>query len=118
MVISERHQEGPNYTSDVLAIKVTMPSGKVVTMEPQKRFYKARGTVMTEAAIDPGLFRDVYLALGERLEPGVWAVRIRIKPLVRWIWLGAILMALGGIISVLDKRYRMPKKTVTTTAGV
>ena len=75
-------------------------------LTPEKRTYLARGNVMTEAAIDPGLTRDIYLSLGEPLEGGAWAVRIQVKPFVRWIWLGGLLMALGGCVAVMDKRYR------------
>jgi len=62
--------------------------------------------VMTEAAIDPGLTRDLYVALGEELEEGAWAVRVHVKPFVRCIWLGALMMAFGGLLAVTDKRYR------------
>ena len=62
---------------------------------------------MTEAAIDNGLFRDLYVALGEPLAEGAWAVRVHYKPFVRWIWLGALLMGFGGILAALDRRYRL-----------
>jgi cytochrome c-type biogenesis protein CcmF len=74
---------------------------------------------MTEAAIDASLMRDVYVALGEPIaeDSNQWAVRIYVKPLIRWIWLGAIIMALGGLLSMLDKRYRIKKpKTVSQNA--
>ena len=62
---------------------------------------------MTEAAIDPGLFRDLYVAMGEPIgEQGAWAIRLHYKPMVRWMWLGAIFMGLGGFVTVMDKRYR------------
>jgi len=62
--------------------------------------------VMTEAAIDPGLFRDLYVALGEPLEGDAWAIRLQFKPYVRWLWLGGLLMTLGGFLAAMDKRYR------------
>ncbi len=65
---------------------------------------------MTEAAIDPGLFRDLYVALGEPLENGAWAVRMQYKPFVRWIWLGGLLMTFGGLLSASDRRYRQKVK--------
>jgi len=65
--------------------------------------------VMTEASIDAGLFRDLYVALGEPLEGGAWAVRIHYKPFVRWIWLGGLLMAIGGALAAADKRYRLQR---------
>ena len=73
---------------------------------------------MTEAAIDTGLFRDLYIALGEPLANGAWVVRAYHKPFVDWIWLGCLLMAIGGITSVTDRRYRLKitkKKTVKNT---
>jgi cytochrome c-type biogenesis protein CcmF len=100
---------GPNYISDRGHFIVTdLNSGnQVALLHPEKRIYLAKNMPMTEAAIDPGLFRDVYVALGEPLDGGDWAVRIQIKPFVRWIWLGALLMAFGGILAVMDKRYRI-----------
>lgn len=87
----------------------------VRTLHPEKRRYLAGGQVMTEAALAPGFTRDLYVALGEPLgdaAPGstagasAWAVRVHIKPFVRWIWLGAILMALGGFVTATDRRFR------------
>jgi cytochrome c-type biogenesis protein CcmF len=75
-------------------------------MHPEKRVYQARGSMMTEADIDAGLFRDLYVALGEPLTDGAWAVRIQHKPFVRWIWLGALMMTAGGLLSATDPRYR------------
>ena len=65
---------------------------------------------MTEADIDPGLFRDLYVALGEPLTQSAWGVRIQIKPFVRWIWVGGLLSALGGMVAVGDKRYRKSRR--------
>jgi cytochrome c-type biogenesis protein CcmF len=65
---------------------------------------------MTEAGIDGGLFRDIYVALGDPLDGGAWAIRVHYKPFVRWIWLGAIFMSIGGILAIMDKRYRVAKK--------
>jgi cytochrome c-type biogenesis protein CcmF len=70
---------------------------------------------MTEAGIDGGLFRDVYVALGDPLDGGAWAIRVHYKPFVRWIWLGALFMALGGILAMMDKRYRAKSKSKQTT---
>ena len=73
---------------------------------------------MTEAAIDAGLFRDLYVAMGEPVgDSGAWAMRLHYKPLVRWMWLGAILMALGAFTAALDKRYRRQRAAVNTPAG-
>ncbi|MBV1959865.1 MAG: heme lyase CcmF/NrfE family subunit [Pseudomonadales bacterium] len=104
--------KGPNYTALTAVILVTDENGEQWTMKPEKRQYPVRQSQMTEAAIDPGLFRDLYMALGEPLTNGAWSVRIQVKPFVRWLWLGGLLMALGGFISTLDRRYRMKERTV------
>ena len=80
------------------------------TMKPQKRHYKVQRNMMTEADIDAGLFRDLYVAMGESLEGDAWAVRIHYKPYIRWLWLGAIFMGLGGLLATLDRRYRLTVK--------
>jgi len=78
---------------------------------PEKRFYLAGKQIMTEADIDAGIFRDLYVALGESLsrDGNVWSVRLYVKPFIRWIWLGALMMGIGGIIALSDKRYRKIK---------
>ncbi len=96
---------GPNYVADRGTFRVSDGDSTLV-MEPEKRRYLASNNVMTEAAIDAGLTRDVYVSLGESLGNGDWAVRVQVKPFVRWIWLGGLLMALGGAVAVLDARYR------------
>lgn len=101
-----REIQGPNYTSDQGVITVLKDGKPYSVMKPEKRLYTARGNVMTEAAIDPGLFRDLYVALGEPLEGGAWAIRLQFKPYVRWLWLGGLLMTLGGFLAAIDKRYR------------
>jgi cytochrome c-type biogenesis protein CcmF len=73
---------------------------------PEKRVYNASQMVMTEAAIDPGFTRDLYIALGEPLGDGDWAVRLSIKPFIDWIWAGSFLMGFGGIVAITDRRYR------------
>jgi len=79
------------------------------TLHAEKRFYNSNMMMMTEAAIDGGVTRDLYAALGEELDDGSWAVRLYYKPFVRWIWYGGALMALGGLLSMLDPRYRLRK---------
>lgn len=107
-LIGARHSEGPNYVADVVTLEITAPDKSVFQLAPEKRQYHAkRGQMMTEAAIDAGFWRDIYVAVGERLENDAWAVRLHYKPCVRWIWLGAILMALGGVLAIFDKRYRI-----------
>ncbi|MDQ3185356.1 MAG: heme lyase CcmF/NrfE family subunit, partial [Pseudomonadota bacterium] len=98
---------GPNYMADIGEVDVLRNGEKIRTMEPEKRTYTASGMAMTEAAIDTGVFRDLYVALGEPLENGAWVVRVYHKPFVDWIWFGCILMALGGFLAVSDRRYRL-----------
>ena len=79
------------------------------TMHPEKRAYVSGGSIMTETAIDGTLSRDLYVAMGESLgKDGSWALRLHVKPFVRWIWLGALMMAFGAFIVTLDKRFRRP----------
>ncbi|WP_448211869.1 heme lyase CcmF/NrfE family subunit [Colwellia sp. MEBiC06753] len=98
--------KGPNYSAEQGQIEVYKDDKFIALLQPERRTYMVQTMGMTEAAIDPGLFRDVYVALGDPLEQGAWAIRVHIKPFVRWIWLGAIFMGIGGLMSILDKRYR------------
>ena len=98
--------EGPNFSGTRGDITVFDGDTAITVLQPEKRFYYAARNVMTEAAIAPGLTRDLYVALGEELEEGAWAVRVHVKPFVRCIWLGALMMAFGGFLAVTDKRYR------------
>lgn len=100
---------GENFMADQGLIIVSNNDEVIATLNPQKRRYNVNKNMMTEADIDSGLFRDLYVALGEPLEDGAWAVRVHYKPFVRWLWLGGIFMALGGLCTVLDKRYRKEK---------
>ncbi|MCW9053090.1 MAG: heme lyase CcmF/NrfE family subunit [Motiliproteus sp.] len=97
---------GPNYVSDMGTFEVLKDGSLYTKLHPEKRIYNAQRNMMTEAAIDPALSRDLYIALGEPLGDGAWAVRVQMKPFVRWIWLGSIFMGIGGILAVMDKRYR------------
>lgn len=97
---------GPNYTGTSGQFSVSQQGKEVNKLQAQKRLYNVQQTMMTEAAIDVGLWRDLYIALGEPLADGAWAVRIYYKPFVRWIWLGGLLMMFGGILAALDRRYR------------
>ena len=79
-------------------------------MFPEKRFYNVQQQVMTEAAIKTGLVRDLYVSLGEPIGQSDWSVRVYSKPFVDWIWGGCILMGLGGILAISDKRYRIASR--------
>ena len=96
---------GPNYIADRGSVRID-GDGASHVMFPEKRRYLSGGNVMTEAAIEPGITRDVYVAMGEPLADGGWTMRLHYKPLVRWVWVGALLMALGGVTAVTDARYR------------
>ena len=101
--------QGPNYLADRGRVTVTRDGKAVATLHPEKRAYASGGSIMTEADLLPGLTRDLYVALGEPVdEQGGWALRLHVKPFVRWIWLGALMMAAGGFAVVFDKRFRRP----------
>ncbi|EMA2447481.1 heme lyase CcmF/NrfE family subunit [Vibrio fluvialis] len=105
-----RDKDGPNYDGYIADFEITQNGKYLNTLHAEKRFYRTARSMMTEAAIDRGLTRDLYIAMGERLDDNnAWAVRIYYKPFVRWIWAGALLMALGGALAISDKRYRFRK---------
>ena len=108
-----KHHDGPNYSADRATVRVIEDGREIAVLHPEKRLYTVQQMPMTEAGIDAGFTRDLYVALGEPLEDGAWAVRLHVKPFVRWIWLGGLLMALGGFLAALDRRYRVK---VTTKA--
>jgi len=102
--------KGANYSAEQGQLEVYKNGNFVALLKPERRTYLVQTMGMTEAGIDPGLFRDIYVALGDPLTDNAWAIRVHFKPFVRWIWLGAIFMALGGVLAILDKRYRRKKK--------
>ena len=98
---------GPNYIAARAAVKVTESSGNTFLMHPEKRIYRVQKMPMTEAAIRPRLIGDLYVSLGEALSPTAWVVRVQVKPFVNWIWGGCVFMALGGLLALADRRYRI-----------
>ncbi|UNK41462.1 heme lyase CcmF/NrfE family subunit [Luteimonas sp. S4-F44] len=102
------HHEGPNYISDRGTVRMLRDDRLIATLHPEKRAYVSGGQVMTESAIRAGVTRDVYVALGEPLGGDAWALRVHVKPFVRWIWAGAFLMALGAFVVAGDRRFRRP----------
>ncbi|KJF82836.1 heme lyase CcmF/NrfE family subunit [Photobacterium angustum] len=104
-----RDADGPNYDGYIADFNISRRGINVTTLHAEKRFYSVAGSMMTEAAIDSGITRDLYVAMGEKLGDGAWAVRIYYKPFVNWMWAGALLMALGGALAISDKRYRFRK---------
>jgi cytochrome c-type biogenesis protein CcmF len=103
-----RHTEGPNYVADEGEFIVYRSGKRITSMYPQKRRYLQSGQVMTEAALDPGLTRDLYISMGDPLDNQghAWAIRIYHKPFIRFIWLGALMMMAGGFLAASDRRYR------------
>ncbi|MGB0864987.1 MAG: heme lyase CcmF/NrfE family subunit [Granulosicoccaceae bacterium] len=106
-------EEGPNYDAFVGVVNVESGGQAIAQLRSEKRRYRVQTMPMTEAAIDPGLFRDLYVALGEQIgDDGAWAVRIYYKPFVRWIWLGCLMMGFGGLFTVFDRRYKLASTRV------
>jgi cytochrome c-type biogenesis protein CcmF len=87
-------------------------------LTPEKRVYRAGGQGMTEASIDAELERDIFIALGEPLGDGSWAVRVQVKPLIRLIWLGPLIMAIGGLFAMSDRRYRVRARPTTESVSL
>jgi len=105
-----RDLQGPNYVAAQGLVEVTRNGKPVATMHPEKRVYRVQQNPMTEAAIDSGVTRDLYVSLGEAVAGGAWIVRVYYKPFVDWIWGGAVLMALGGLLAASDRRYRVARR--------
>ena len=99
--------KGPNYIAARGTIHVSQDGRDVTVMYPEKRRYTVQNQTMTEAAISPGLLRDLYVSLGEPLDDGAWSVRLYHKPFVDWIWGGCLVMAMGGVLAISDRRYRL-----------
>jgi cytochrome c-type biogenesis protein CcmF len=116
-----RPQQGPNYRALVGDIDLFKDGVPVRKMFPEKRFYVASSMPMTEAAIDTGFLRDVYVSLGEPIDKArpdaAWVVRVYHKPFVDWIWGGCVLMSLGGLLAISDRRYRVRARAGAHTAA-
>jgi cytochrome c-type biogenesis protein CcmF len=104
---SVQPKNGPNYRAAQATFIVTRDGAPVTVMRPERRSYAVQGQTMTEAAINPGLTRDLYVSLGDPLEGGAWLVKVQVKPFIDWIWGGCLLMAIGGLLAASDRRYRM-----------
>jgi cytochrome c-type biogenesis protein CcmF len=98
--------KGPNYRAARARVSVTREGKPVAVLHPERRIYAVQQNPMTEAAIDPGLTRDLYVSLGDPLERGAWLVKAQVKPFIDWIWGGCLVMALGGLLAITDRRYR------------
>lgn len=111
--------QGPNYSGLRADMEITRNGGRVAVVYPEKRIYNVRSAPMTEAGIHAGWHRDLFVALGEDLGDGAWSVRLQYKPMIRFIWLGTLVMALGGLLAITDRRYRllMREEGVVETTG-
>jgi len=101
-----RDVTGPNYEGAQGLVEVSRKGQKVLDLRPEKRIYRVQRNPMTEAAIAPGLWGDLYVSLGEPLDGNSWLVRVYVKPFIDWVWGGCLMMAFGGLLAVTDKRYR------------
>ena len=98
--------KGPNYVAARARVTVMRDGKPLTVMYPEKRLYLVQNSTMTEAAIDPGLTRDLYVSLGDPLKNGMWLVKVQHRPFIDWIWGGCVIMALGGLLAATDRRYR------------
>ncbi len=106
----DEHVQGPNYTATRARVTALRGDRVAALLTPEKRIYTVQQMPMTEASINPGLTRDLYVALGDPLDGGAWTVRIHVKPFVDWIWGGCVVMALGGLFALVDRRYRVAQR--------
>jgi cytochrome c-type biogenesis protein CcmF len=114
--VSTRPVQGPNYQAIEAEVRVLRGDRTVAVLHPQKRVYRVQQSPMTEAGIEAAWNRDLFVAMGEDLGDGVWSLRLQYKPMVRFIWLGALVMALGGLVAVTDRRYRSQRAAADVPA--
>lgn len=113
-----REVDGPNYRALEAEFEVRRDGTLETILTPQKRVYQVRQSPMTEAGIDAGWNRDLFIALGDSLGDGAWSVRVQYKPMIRFIWLGCLVMAIGGLVALSDRRYRAPATARTREAAL
>lgn len=112
-----REVVGPNYRAAAGDFSIAYGDDTVGDLTAEKRIYNVRRDVMTEAGIDASMTRDLFVALGEPLNDGAWSVRLQVKPFIRWIWYGCLLMGIGGLLAACDKRYRTAKVEAKGAVG-
>ncbi len=117
-LIDVRQIQGPNYISTMAEMQIDRNGNSVARLFPEKRIYPVANMPTTEAAIDNGVFRDLYVVIGDPQGAGAWSVRTFIKPFANWIWAGAIIMSFGGILSLTDRRFRVAAGARKTPKGV
>ena len=110
--------KGPNYIAAQATFEVMRGNQFITLMKPEKRYFMVQQMPMTEAAIDRGFTRDLYVSLGEETSPNVWVVRVQHKPFVLWIWSGCLIIALGGLVAASDRRYRLKQKKAAAHAAL
>jgi cytochrome c-type biogenesis protein CcmF len=113
-----REVKGPNYLAARGTLEVTHDGSPVTTLHPEKRVYLVQQNPMTEAAIDSGFTRDLFVALGEPVGDTAWVVRVQHKPFIGWIWGGCVVMALGGALAMSDRRYRVAPRPLATSSAL
>ena len=113
-MVSIQQVAGVNYNAMQGLIEVSKGGTVVATLQPEKRIYRVQTNPMTEAAVDSNLLRDLYISMGEQLPGGEWIVRVQHKPFIAWIWIGCLVMMLGGGLAASDRRYRS-RQTRTAT---
>ncbi len=116
-LVDVREVQGPNYISTMAEMRLER-GREVATLTPESRFYPVAGMPTTEAAIDNGVFRDLYVVIGEEQADESWAIRTFIKPFANWIWAGAIIMSIGGLLSLTDRRFRVAAGAAKARAPV
>jgi cytochrome c-type biogenesis protein CcmF len=107
-----KNLQGPNYDATQGTMEITRSGSVVATLHPEKRVYRVQQNPMTEADINSGVTRDLYVSMGEEVDNGAWIIRVYVKPFINWIWGGCMLMALGGLMAVADRRYRRKQQEV------
>ena len=115
-LVAIKDVNGPNYKATRGTIEITRGGSLVTTLNPEKRLYTVQNMPMTEAAIDYGVTRHLYVALGEAISPQVWIVRLYYKPFISWIWGGCLMMGFGGLLAAIDRRYRVRARAASTQA--
>jgi cytochrome c-type biogenesis protein CcmF len=112
-LVEVEHQSGPNYEADVGTVIVEAGGRPIAALQPEKRLYRVQQSVMTEAAVDHTLVRDIYVALGDPFDNGDWGLRLYYRPMMRLVWLGGIFAFLGGMLAISDRRYRLAQAAAT-----
>lgn len=111
-MVGTQDVQGPNYQAVDATFEIYDSANQLIsTLHPEKRLYDVDKMAMTDSDIDVGIFRDLYIALGEALPGNAWSVRIYVKPFIRWIWAGGFLILVGGLLAMCDRRYRLEDKS-------